>query len=82
MDIGVVRSLILGVHILASVGLIVLVVMQTQREQGIMGLFGQGSAPSKTRGRGAEEILKIWTKRLAITFYVASLGLLFFQSYV
>lgn len=81
MDIGVGHNLILGVHLLASTGLIVLVIMQTQREQGIMGLFGQGSAPTKSRGLGTEEVLKAWTKKMAVTFFITSVLLLAYQSY-
>ncbi|MCH7493306.1 preprotein translocase subunit SecG [bacterium] len=82
MVTGSVHNFVLGVHILVSVGLIVLVIMQTQREQGIMGLFGQGSAPTKTRGLGTEEILKVWTKKLAVTYFITSIFLLWAQSYV
>ena len=82
MGMGVVRSLILGLHVTISALLITLVVMQTQREQGIMGLFGQGPAPTKTRGLGVEETLKVWTRRLAITFFITSIALVFFQGFV
>ena len=72
-------NILLAVHILISVCLIVLILIQTQKEQGVMGLFGQGSSSSSQRGLGSEESLKVWTKRVAVLFVFSSLLMAFLQ---
>ncbi len=73
-------DILLAVHILISVCLIVLILIQTQKEQGVMGLFGQGSSSSSSqRGLGSEESLKVWTKRVAVLFVFSSLLMAFLQ---
>ena len=75
-------NFVLGVHALFSLSLLTLVLIQTQREQGIMGLFGQGGSSGGQRGKGAEEVLKGWTRRVAIAFFISSLALAVIQGYV
>ncbi|MBC8514433.1 preprotein translocase subunit SecG [bacterium] len=75
-------NLLLGLHALFSLSLLTLVLIQTQKEQGIMGLFGQGGSGSSSRGKGQEEVLKGWTRRIAIAFFISSLAIAVFQGYV
>lgn len=70
------RILLYTVHGLVSVGLVVLVVSQTSRHEGL-GAVGGSSAPQQRGRAGMEEQLAEYTKFTAMAFMVLSLLLYF-----
>jgi protein translocase SecG subunit len=67
----VLKFLMYGVHALISISLIVLVMMQTHKAEGL-GAVGGGSTPSLRGRAGVEEKLSEYTRYLAIAFMIMS----------
>ncbi|MBI3911191.1 MAG: preprotein translocase subunit SecG [Armatimonadetes bacterium] len=66
------KLLLFGAHLLVSAALVVLVVSQTTRHEGL-GSVGGDSSSSGFRGRpGAEEQLSRWTAYIAAAFMALS----------
>lgn len=72
------RILLFSVHALVSITLIVLVVLQTSRSEGL-GAVGGSSGPSLRGRAGVEEKLAEYTKYAAFAFMFLS-GLLYIFS--
>ena len=66
-----------GLQFISSISLIVLVVSQTSRHEGL-GAVGGKSAPSMRGRAGIDEQLQQWTKYAAISFLILSLFLFLF----
>lgn len=59
-----------GLFIVSAILLIFLLAIQTTKQEGLTGSIG-GRVESAYRGRlGAEEMLKVWTARVAVCFVV------------
>lgn len=70
------KLLVIGIHILASVGLIVLVMFQTTKSEGLTGTIG-GKMSSSFRGKpGIDEKMADITKWTAIGWMLLSLAVL------
>ncbi len=75
----VLRIVLSILHFAVTVGLIVMVVSQTNRHEGLGSLGGGSTGPIRGRA-GVEEQLQQYTKYLAIGFMVLSLLVYLFAS--
>src|SRR3954470_6935234 len=74
------HTLVLVFHILAAVGIVVLVLLQHGKGADMGAAFGSGSAGSLFGSAGAANFLSRSTAVLAAVFFVSSLGLTYFNS--
>lgn len=71
---GVLHGLTLFVYFVICVALIICVLFQTTKNEGLSGVIGGASTTSLFRGKkSAEETLSLWTTRLAVSFVIFSL---------
>ena len=71
-------GLLLILHVLICVGLIITVLMQSSKGEGLAGAFGgSGITGAVFGGRGAATFLSKATTVLAIAFFLSSIGLSF-----
>jgi preprotein translocase subunit SecG len=68
------------VHLVVTVGLILIVLLQSGKGADIGAVFGGGSSQTVFGGRGAATFLSKLTSALAILFMVTSLGLTILSS--
>ena len=73
------QTLILVLHILAAVGIVVLVLLQHGKGADMGAAFGSGSAGSLFGSAGASNFLSRTTGVLAAVFFATSLGLTYFS---
>jgi len=75
-------TILLIVHVLICIGLIIVVLMQSAKGEGLAGAFGGGGGISGAvfGGRGAASFLSKATTGLAIVFMISCLGLSFMSS--
>ena len=69
------HTLVLVLHVLAALGIIVLVLLQHGKGADMGAAFGSGSAGSLFGSAGASNFLSKTTAVLAASFFVTSLGL-------
>jgi|SRR4051812_14694826 preprotein translocase subunit SecG len=74
------HTLVLVFHVLAAVGIVVLVLLQHGKGADMGAAFGSGSAGSLFGSAGAANFLSRSTAVLATVFFVSSLGLTYFNS--
>jgi preprotein translocase subunit SecG len=74
------QTLILVLHILAAVGIVVLVLLQHGKGADMGAAFGSGSAGSLFGSAGAANFLSRTTAILAAVFFATSLGLTYFST--
>jgi preprotein translocase subunit SecG len=74
------HSLVLILHIVAAVGIVVLVLLQHGKGADMGAAFGSGSAGSLFGSAGASNFLSKTTAVLAATFFVTSLGLTYLSA--
>ena len=74
------QTLVLVLHILAAIGIVVLVLLQHGKGADMGAAFGSGSAGSLFGSAGAANFLSRTTAILAAIFFVTSLGLTYFSS--
>jgi preprotein translocase subunit SecG len=74
------QTLVLLVHVLAAVGIVVLVLLQHGKGADMGAAFGSGSAGSLFGSAGAANFLSRTTAILAAVFFVTSLGLTYFSA--
>ena len=74
------QTLVLMFHILAAVGIVVLVLLQHGKGADMGAAFGSGSAGSLFGSAGAANFLSRTTAVLAAIFFVTSLGLTYFSA--
>ena len=74
------QTLVLVLHILAAVGIVVLVLLQHGKGADMGAAFGSGSAGSLFGSAGASNFLSRTTAILAAVFFATSLGLTYFTS--
>ncbi len=74
------QTLVLVLHILAAVGIVVLVLLQHGKGADMGAAFGSGSAGSLFGSAGASNFLSRTTAVLAAVFFATSLGLTYFTS--
>ena len=74
------QTLVLLVHVLAAVGIVVLVLLQHGNGADMGAAFGSGSAGSLFGSAGAANFLSRTTAILAAVFFVTSLGLTYFSA--
>ena len=74
------QTLVLVLHILAALGIIVLVLLQHGKGADMGAAFGSGSAGSLFGSAGASNFLSKTTGALATLFFATSLGLTYFSS--
>ena len=74
------QTLVLVLHILAAVGIVVLVLLQHGKGADMGAAFGSGSAGSLFGSAGAANFLSRTTAILAAVFFATSLGLTYFSS--
>jgi preprotein translocase subunit SecG len=74
------QTLVLLVHVLAAVGIVVLVLLQHGKGADMGAAFGSGSAGSLFGSAGAANFLSRTTAILAAIFFVTSLGLTYFSA--
>ena len=74
------QTLVLVLHILAAVGIVVLVLLQHGKGADMGAAFGSGSAGSLFGSAGAANFLSRTTAILAAVFFLTSLGLTYFSS--
>ena len=72
------QTLVLMFHILAAVGIVVLVLLQHGKGADMGAAFGSGSAGSLFGSAGAANFLSRTTAILAAVFFAATLGLAYF----
>jgi preprotein translocase subunit SecG len=73
-------TLVLVFHVLAAVGIVVLVLLQHGKGADMGAAFGSGSAGSLFGSAGAANFLSRATATLATVFFVTSLGLTWLHS--
>ena len=74
------QTLVLVLHILAALGIIVLVLLQHGKGADMGAAFGSGSAGSIFGSAGAANFLSRTTALLAAVFFATSLGLAYFSA--
>ena len=74
------QTLVLVLHILAAIGIVVLVLLQHGKGADMGAAFGSGSAGSLFGSAGAANFLSRTTAVLAAVFFATSLGLTYFSS--
>jgi preprotein translocase subunit SecG len=74
------HTLVLVFHILAAIGIVVLVLLQHGKGADMGAAFGSGSAGSLFGSAGAANFLSRSTAVLATVFFATSLGLTYFHS--
>jgi len=74
------QTLVLVLHILAAVGIVVLVLLQHGKGADMGAAFGSGSAGSLFGSAGAANFLSRTTAVLAAVFFLTSLGLTYFST--
>ena len=74
------QTTVLVFHILAAVGIVVLVLLQHGKGADMGAAFGSGSAGSLFGSAGASNFLSRTTAVLAAVFFATSLGLTYFSS--
>jgi preprotein translocase subunit SecG len=74
------QTLVLVLHILAAVGIVVLVLLQHGKGADMGAAFGSGSAGSLFGSAGASNFLSRTTAVLAAVFFATSLGLTYFSA--
>src|SRR5258707_5712913 len=74
------QTLVLVFHILAAVGIVVLVLLQHGKGADMGAAFGSGSAGSLFGSAGASNFLSRTTAILAAIFFSTSLGLTYFMT--
>ena len=74
------QTLVLVLHILAAVGIVVLVLLQHGKGADMGAAFGSGSAGSLFGSAGASNFLSRTTAVLAAVFFATSLGLTYFTA--
>ena len=73
------QTLVLVIHILAAIGIVVLVLLQHGKGADMGAAFGSGSAGSLFGSAGASNFLSRTTAVLAAVFFATSLGLTYFS---
>lgn len=74
------QTLILVLHILAAIGIVVLVLLQHGKGADMGAAFGSGSAGSLFGSAGAANFLSRTTAILAAVFFLTSMALTYFSS--
>jgi len=74
------QTLVLVFHILAAIGIVVLVLLQHGKGADMGAAFGSGSAGSLFGSAGASNFLSRTTAVLAAVFFATSLGLTYFSA--
>ena len=74
------QTLVLVLHVLAAIGIVVLVLLQHGKGADMGAAFGSGSAGSLFGSAGAANFLSRTTAILAAVFFVTSLGLTYFST--
>lgn len=74
----ILHSIFLIVYFVVCVGLVVAVLLQTTKNEGLSGAIGGASKPVFKGKKGFEEVLQEYTNYLAIAFVVLSLGMSIF----
>ena len=74
------QTLVLVLHILAAIGIVVLVLLQHGKGADMGAAFGSGSAGSLFGSAGAANFLSRTTAILAAVFFATSLGLTYFSA--
>jgi preprotein translocase subunit SecG len=74
------QTLVLVLHILAALGIVVLVLLQHGKGADMGAAFGSGSAGSLFGSAGAANFLSRTTAVLAAVFFLTSLGLTYFSA--
>jgi preprotein translocase subunit SecG len=74
------QTLVLVFHILAALGIVVLVLLQHGKGADMGAAFGSGSAGSLFGSAGASNFLSRTTAILAAVFFATSLGLTYFSA--
>jgi preprotein translocase subunit SecG len=73
------HTLVLVLHILAAIGIVVLVLLQHGKGADMGAAFGSGSAGSLFGSAGAANFLSRTTAVLAAVFFASSLGLTYYS---
>ena len=74
------HTLVLVFHVVAAIGIVVLVLLQHGKGADMGAAFGSGSAGSLFGSAGAANFLSRSTAILATVFFASSLGLTYFHS--
>ena len=74
------QTLVLVLHILAALGIVILVLLQHGKGADMGAAFGSGSAGSLFGSAGAANFLSRTTAVLAAVFFLTSLGLTYFSA--
>lgn len=73
-------TIFIAVHLIVTVGLIVVVLLQSGKSAGLSGAIAGGAETffGKSKGRTIDNMLKKWTSAAAIIFILTSLALSMF----
>ncbi len=80
---GVVTTIVQIIHIILTVFLIVVVLLQQSKQNGLSGAITGGTTETffgKNRSRTSDAILKRWTAIVAVLFLVTSVALFILQT--
>lgn len=69
------ETFLLVIHLIVSVALVVLILLQQGKGADIGAAFGSGASQTVFGARGSASFLSKTTKWLAVTFFVTSMGL-------
>ena len=78
MDLEIIETLVLVVHVLAALSIIGLVLLQQGKGADMGSGFGGGASSTVFGSGGAGNFLSRTTTTIAITFFLTSFGLAFF----
>lgn len=78
MDLEIIETLVLVVHVLAALSIIGLVLLQQGKGADMGSGFGGGASSTVFGSGGAGSFLSRTTTTIAITFFLTSFGLAFF----
>ncbi|HET7731779.1 MAG TPA: preprotein translocase subunit SecG [Usitatibacter sp.] len=74
------QTLVIVLHVLAAIGIVVLVLLQHGKGADMGAAFGSGSAGSLFGSAGAANFLSRTTAVLAAVFFASSLGLTYYSA--
>lgn len=75
MELGTMTWIILGVHTLIALGLIIVVLLQADKGEGLSGAFGGGAAQTMFGAKGSLDFFGKLTTVLAVVFILTSFTL-------
>jgi len=75
MTLNTIQWIVLGVHIVVAIAMIIIVLLQADKGEGLSGAFGGGAAQAMFGAKGSLDFFGKLTTFLAVVFIITSLTL-------